>query len=43
MRVTDSQNMIDLTAEIRLLAIGQYFAESFAQRAKAESVTIPRK
>lgn len=31
-RVTESQNLIDLTAELRLMAQGQYFAESFAER-----------
>lgn len=40
-RVTNSQNLIDLTAELRLLSYGQYFANSFAKRAAAYHVTIP--
>ncbi|KAF8055541.1 hypothetical protein FPV67DRAFT_1458558 [Lyophyllum atratum] len=40
-RVTESQNLIDLTAELRLLALGQYFAESFAARASSKGVDIP--
>ncbi|KAF5387177.1 hypothetical protein D9615_002155 [Tricholomella constricta] len=39
--VTESQNLIDLTAELRLLALGQYFAESFAARAASKCVEIP--
>jgi hypothetical protein len=42
-RVSDAQNLIDLTAEIRLLATGQYFADSFAERAKIENVVVPCK
>lgn len=41
--MSDSQNLVDLTAEIKLLATGQYFADSFAERAKAEGVNVPRK
>jgi hypothetical protein len=40
-RVTNSQNLIDLTAELRLLSYGQYFANSFAKRAAAYRITIP--
>ena len=42
-RVSDSQNLVDLTAEIKLLATGQYFADSFIERAKIEKVVVPRK
>ena len=41
LRVTNSQNLIDLTAELRLLSYGQFFAESFARRAAANKTTVP--
>ena len=41
MHVNSSQNKEDLTAELRLLAYGQYFAESFAKRARMTNVEIP--
>ena len=40
-RVMESHNLIDLTAELHLLALGQYFAESFAKWAAINSVDVP--
>lgn len=40
-RVTEPQNCIDLIAELRLLAYGDYFAKSFSRRAEAMGVEIP--
>jgi len=37
----ESHNLIDLTAELHLLALGQYFAESFAKWAAINSVDVP--
>ncbi|EDR06692.1 uncharacterized protein LACBIDRAFT_328608 [Laccaria bicolor S238N-H82] len=38
--VTEAQNQIDLISELRLLALGQYFAESFTLRLAAHEVDV---
>ncbi|KAG6884247.1 hypothetical protein C0992_006668, partial [Termitomyces sp. T32_za158] len=38
--MTESQNLIDLTAELRLMALGQCFANSFKRRADVHGVDI---
>ncbi|KAG6852271.1 hypothetical protein C0991_001402 [Blastosporella zonata] len=38
--VTASQNLIDLTAELRLMALGQYFADSFKRRAYTLGIDV---
>jgi hypothetical protein len=39
--VTEASNRADLMAELKLLAHGQYFAESFTKRAETYRVRIP--
>ena len=39
-RVTEAQNRIDLIAELQLLALGQYFTESFALHLAAHEVDM---
>jgi hypothetical protein len=41
--VNEASNCTDLMAELKLLVHGQYFAESFAQRAQTYGVRIPGK
>lgn len=41
--VNEASNHTDLMAELKLLVQGQYFAESFANRANTYGVRIPRK
>ncbi|KAF5377218.1 hypothetical protein D9615_006391 [Tricholomella constricta] len=41
-QVDEASNRADLIAELKLLALGQYFADSFATRAKACGVRIPK-
>ncbi|KAG6885108.1 hypothetical protein C0992_005462 [Termitomyces sp. T32_za158] len=40
-QVDEASNHTDLIAELKLLVLGQYFAESFATRAKTYGVRIP--
>ena len=39
-QVVESQNSIDLIAELRLLALGQYFANSFESRVRATGAAV---